>query len=357
MLQEVKFRFIPIALLIIILPYISIANTLENLEPSINHDSDLGTKILIDLNLEDAHSTYINGLWPDVRDLLRDERNLIGPIRRLSSPPDQMRVRIQEPRNDVSRPEVANLLLRQKEKAISSKSLGSFESNSFGFVVNMINDEIVLSLSEKQKELIDEKSIQQSIQVFRQRMKNAGHSNAIIYQYSQRQVVIENLKGFGSDDIRRLINSKGQLDFYPIVRLTDSPNSPPGPGNKIFKAKNTPNSYYIIEKGSIITNKDITNALVVLDKEYQPEINLLFDSSGARSLKNFAAANIGSKFAIVLDEEVIMAPELTVDFSSEIGVISGNFTIEEIRDLVIVLQSGALPVQPTIANVFSNEQK
>ncbi|HRE46669.1 MAG TPA: protein translocase subunit SecD [Aggregatilineales bacterium] len=69
----------------------------------------------------------------------------------------------------------------------------------------------------------------------------------------------------------------------------------------------------------------------------------------AKNFGSFTGANIGQPMAIVLDGEVLSAPEIQAQLDSE-GIIQGNFTLEEARTLGLQLRSGALPVSLTIVS-------
>ena len=56
-----------------------------------------GAHVLAEVATADVEAERLEGLWPLVRDELRDERDVVGTVRRLDSPPDELRVRIGDP--------------------------------------------------------------------------------------------------------------------------------------------------------------------------------------------------------------------------------------------------------------------
>jgi len=72
-------------------------------------------------------------------------------------------------------------------------------------------------------------------------------------------------------------------------------------------------------------------------------VNFRFNTSGARKFGDYTAENIGSPFAIVLDNEVISAPTIQRHIPGGSGIITGNFTTEESTNLAVLLRAGALP--------------
>ncbi|MGB3753543.1 MAG: protein translocase subunit SecD [Parerythrobacter sp.] len=79
-----------------------------------------------------------------------------------------------------------------------------------------------------------------------------------------------------------------------------------------------------------------------------PVVNITFDAAGGRRFATLSSENIGQRFAIILDGEVISAPVFQSAILAGQAQISGNFTTQSAIDLAISLQSGALPVKTTI---------
>jgi preprotein translocase subunit SecD len=75
-----------------------------------------------------------------------------------------------------------------------------------------------------------------------------------------------------------------------------------------------------------------------------PEVNLEFNAKGAALFSSLTAANVGKPIAILLDKKIISAPNVKEPIPSGRARISGNFSVDEVQDLVIKLKAGALPV-------------
>jgi preprotein translocase subunit SecD len=74
-----------------------------------------------------------------------------------------------------------------------------------------------------------------------------------------------------------------------------------------------------------------------------PHVELVLNTQGARLFEQITAANVKRRLAIVLDSRVYSAPVIQERISGGRASITGNFTIQEARDLAIVLRAGALP--------------
>jgi len=120
--------------------------------------------------------------------------------------------------------------------------------------------------------------------------------------------------------------------------------------------KNDPYSardIYILHKRAEITGDALENALTKIGQGYTakdkgPYILLEFKKTGAKKFKNITGQNIGERLAIMLDDIVFIAPTIESRIPDGQASITGNFTIEECHDLVIVLNAGSLPAPVNI---------
>ncbi len=87
-----------------------------------------------------------------------------------------------------------------------------------------------------------------------------------------------------------------------------------------------------------------------------PAVNFTFDSVGSNLFAQLTGANIGKAMAILLDDEVYSAPNIDSVIAG-LGQITGNFTLEEVDELVRILQAGSLPArlnpEPVSESAFS----
>ena len=92
-------------------------------------------------------------------------------------------------------------------------------------------------------------------------------------------------------------------------------------------------------EGDVVTDaKDQFNNLTG-----QPEVSMTMNSDGARRWAALTKANVGKAIAIVLDGTVYSAPRVNGEISGGQSSISGNFTIEDTKDLANTLKSGRMP--------------
>lgn len=107
--------------------------------------------------------------------------------------------------------------------------------------------------------------------------------------------------------------------------------------------------YYVLNDTVSVTGAYLENARVSNDQEFgTPNISFTFNKEGGRLFDQFTGANVGKYLAIVLDGVVHSAPVIKTRISGGSGVIEGSFTLEEARDLAIVLRAGSLPAPVNI---------
>ncbi|PSL00515.1 protein translocase subunit SecDF [Cecembia rubra] len=92
----------------------------------------------------------------------------------------------------------------------------------------------------------------------------------------------------------------------------------------------------------------ITDARQTLDQTSRPAVSMQMNADGARRWRKLTSENIGRRIAVVLDDYVYTAPVVQSEIPSGQSEITGNFTIEEAKDLANILKSGSLPAPTKI---------
>ncbi len=103
-------------------------------------------------------------------------------------------------------------------------------------------------------------------------------------------------------------------------------------------------------KATGLSGKNLKDAFV----DYQgqglgaPQVGLQFDSEGAKLFAEITKRNLQKQVAIFLDDEIISAPRVQSEITDGRAVITGSFTLDEVKKLVGRLNEGALPVPITL---------
>jgi preprotein translocase subunit SecD len=101
---------------------------------------------------------------------------------------------------------------------------------------------------------------------------------------------------------------------------------------------------FLLKKKALITGDLLTEARVNIDQRFnEPYVSLKFNPAGATIFEEITGANVQKRLAIILDGNVYSAPVIRERITGGDAQISGGFTMEEAKDLAIVLRAGALP--------------
>ncbi len=101
----------------------------------------------------------------------------------------------------------------------------------------------------------------------------------------------------------------------------------------------------VVQKRALLTGAELTRAEVSADPNAPGnwQVAIEFNPEGTRRFGDVSERNVGKQLAIVLDGNVYSAPRINERIPGGRAVITGQFTVEEARDLAIVLRAGALP--------------
>jgi preprotein translocase subunit SecD len=111
--------------------------------------------------------------------------------------------------------------------------------------------------------------------------------------------------------------------------------------------------YYVVMVDPPVTGAMLKNANVTADQNNRWKVDMQFTDEGAEAFKNITGelADTGQitgviqQLGIVLDGSVESAPTVKEEIAGGNAEITGNFTYDEAKNLALVLQTGALPVE------------
>lgn len=101
---------------------------------------------------------------------------------------------------------------------------------------------------------------------------------------------------------------------------------------------------YLLKKEVLLSGDTLTEAKVNIDQRYnEPYVSIRFNAAGAKIFEDITGQNVGKMLAIILDGNVYSSPRIKDRISGGDAMISGSFTMDDAKDLAIVLRAGALP--------------
>ena len=294
-----------------------------------------GAHLLAEVQVSDVYEQRMAALWPDIRDILRAERDKVGTIRLQKGKLDELRIKLSNP----TEIDTGIKLLKTLAKPVSS--VGSIGKLDLDFVGE--DDEIIVRLSDAERRATDNRTMQQALEIIRRRIDEVGTREPTIQRQGSDRILIQ-VPGIGSaSELKQLIGTTAQLTFQPVIAARVNSESLAGSGQELLPALDDPSEFYLLDAGAVVTGEELVDAQPSFDQNGRPAVNFRFNPSGARKFGDYTAENIGNPFAIVLDNEVISAPTIQSHIPGGSGIITGSFTIEESTELAILLRAGALP--------------
>jgi preprotein translocase subunit SecD len=208
-----------------------------------------------------------------------------------------------------------------------------------------------LRVNDKDAQDRKDKAVQQALETIRNRIDQFGVSEPTIQREGINHIVVQ-LPGI-KDPQRAidLIGKTARLEFK-MVREDIAPTSSSIPEDaELLKERIVDQTTgavnevpYVIQRKPLITGDLLTDAQVRIDSQFnQPYVAIEFNSLGAKLFDQATAANVGKRFAIVLDNNIYSAPVIRERISGGSAQISGSFTEKTAADLAIILRAGALP--------------
>ena len=294
-----------------------------------------GAHLLAEVQVSDVYEQRMAALWPDIRDILRAERDKVGTIRLQKGKSDELRIKLSNPT------EIGTGINLLKALAKPVSSVGSIGKLDLDFEGE--DDEIIVRLSEAERRATDNRTMQQALEIIRRRIDEVGTREPTIQRQGSDRILIQ-VPGIGSaSELKQLIGTTAQLTFQPVIAARVNSESLAGSGQELLPALDDPSEFYLLDAGAVVTGEELVDAQPSFDQNGRPAVNFRFNPSGARKFGDYTAENIGNPFAIVLDNEVISAPTIQSHIPGGSGIITGSFTIEESTELAILLRAGALP--------------
>lgn len=300
-----------------------------------------GAHLLAEVRVEDVYVQRMDSLWPEVRDALRDLRDTVGTIRRIDAEPGLLQVRISQP-DGMS---AALAAVRELGQPVVSLTGGFGETT---LDVSGSGDIITVRLSEAEQAATNDRTLQQSIEIVRRRVDEAGTREPTIQRQGSDRILIQ-VPGIGSaQELKELIGTTARLTFHPVIGRASGPDQDTDSRQIVLPSVDEGGGYYILEETPVVSGDDLVDSQPGFDQQTgEAIVTFRFNPSGARAFGEYTAANVGAPFAIVLDEEVISAPVIRSAITGGAGQISGNFTVEGSTELAILLRAGALPAEMT----------
>ncbi|MGB5077274.1 MAG: protein translocase subunit SecD [Sphingorhabdus sp.] len=307
--------------------------------PTINLGLDLagGSHILLEADTSQLAQTRLESLEDSVRSAMRraEPRIAIGDVSRSNG---QLSFVV----TDSSQVDAA----REALLSVISNTTGGRDWN---IGVNDGN-RIILTPAGSGNETALNQAMDTAKDVIDRRINALGTLEPTIIRQGENRIVVQ-VPGLDDPEaLKDLIGKTAKLEFKLVDEQADPDQTAQGKarvGSQVLPYPSNPSglpNIAVRRLGGIAGDK-----LVKADPTFDPQTNepavtIQFDGEGGQKFARMTQQNTNKLFAIILDGQVISAPQIKEPIFGGISQISGSFTVESANQLAIALRSGALPV-------------
>ncbi len=192
-------------------------------------------------------------------------------------------------------------------------------------------------------------AVLRAIEILRNRIDSLGVGETVIQRQGENEILVQ-LPGVTDRDAALAIVGKvAQLEFRLVDedanRLKEALGGKIPSGFVLKYIKDEEREPILLEDKVALSGERIADARVDFDTTGfgQPHISLSLNAEGTKEFGALTRNNVGRRLAIILDEEVLSAPNIKEAILGGNAQISGQFTFEEASLLALSLRSGALP--------------
>ncbi len=211
-----------------------------------------------------------------------------------------------------------------------------------------------VTITDDNVEAIKKRTIAQSIEVLRKRIDPTGTTEMTLAREGDDRILLQVPGAKNVDEIKSRINKTANLSFHMVraesnseaaMRLAAEGKLPPGAA--YFQEQR--GGALIVERRTKITGECLKSSSEGLHPTGNyPIVNFSFNIRCAKIFGDLTSKNVGRRFAVVLDSEIITAPNINSPITGGSGFIEGSFTIDSARELALLLNAGALPAKLVI---------
>jgi len=303
-----------------------------------------GVHFLMEIDMKAAVEQATERYSNDIRTQLRDARIRYAMIRA-----EEQGVRIMF-RSEADREQARKLL----NKELPLLVLDDIDTENPGLLAKM---------SEQEIRDIEKNALQQNILTLRNRVNELGVAEPVIVQQGSERIVVQLPGVQDTVEAKRILGATATLEYRAVDYEHDVQSAVAGTvpaGSRLYKDRD--GNPVLLKKSVIATGDQIINASSGIDQQTGgPQVSVMLDAKGARSMLEFTKKNVGKPMAVVFIEnkdvttlvdgvpvtsskkveEVISVATIRDVFSKRFQT-TGLDSPQEAHELALLLRSGAL---------------
>ena len=192
---------------------------------------------------------------------------------------------------------------------------------------------------------------QRALEVIRNRIDQFGVLEPVIQLQGKNRLLVQ-LPGITDRErAKEIIGRTAHLEFKMVsddpelINKANAGEEILGYEIKTMETRDGKKETLVLETDSALTGDMLVDATTEFSQQGfgQPYVSLEFNEDGGDIFANVTATNVGKRLAVVLDGEVYTAPVIRERIPSGRAQITGNFSVQEAKDIALILRAGALP--------------
>jgi preprotein translocase subunit SecD len=183
--------------------------------------------------------------------------------------------------------------------------------------------------------------------VVRRRIDPGGTKEITVVTEGGNRILVEVPGVENPDALKQLIGQTARLEFKLVdlsANPTDVQQGRAPPGSQVLPMADGSGAM-AVKRRVMVSGDQLTDAQQGFDQDGRADINIKFNTAGARRFARTTQENVGKPFAIILDDKILSAPNINEPILGGSAQITGSFTVQSAHDLAVSLASGKLPVK------------
>lgn len=202
---------------------------------------------------------------------------------------------------------------------------------------------ITVRYSEPAMAQLKARVIDQSVGIVRRRIDELGTKEPIVQGQGSDRILVQLPGVQNPESVKILLGKTAKMSFHLVDESTTLAQARRGKISKTSRVMSgSEGEQYVVIKRPVVDGASLSDARVSFENG-QPVVSFRFDTAGGRKFAEVTSNHVGERLAIVLDNEVISAPNINGPITGGSGIITGNFTAKSANDLALLMRSGALP--------------
>ena len=288
-----------------------------------------GAHLLLEVDLESVKTDYLNQMLDSARLTLRKE---------------SIPYTANFPRAVAKGEDSIEFDLKDTSKVGKAKGvLGSIDPD---FTVTFKGAHVTITpRPEAIKKRIND-AVERSTEIVRKRVDETGTREVNVQRQGEDRILLQIPGLQDPSHVKELLGRTAKMTFRLVdedaPEITDRKGVVPPVGSMYLKSMES-GKLIAVKKQVMVGGETLLDARLGHDEYDNPAVSFEFNKVGARKFGIATSENIGKRFAIVLDDQVISAPFIKSAITGGHGIISGSFSAESAQELSLLLRAGALP--------------